>query len=409
MVTERKRDTVSSERPGPSVQTETDKIVADALNDERRERREKMEQTRGVDVTGDYLSDSDVGESEDEGDVMEKKDDVIQEDMVDVAHAKRQALRKGKGMDVGLVEDIEQAEEGGYEIGKDVEKEHGIALEAFNLVEERERGYFDDEGNYVERATGKEDEGEEDAWLDDGQDKEIVDEVTRRKIEDRMKEEEEIGDLSAVDIARIQYKISKVLQDGESVAVALKRLAGPLHRRKGAVSAEDKVLFDSLTDYATTLLDAGETDVYSKDREYFQRAASVYIDLDDDLVKKMGQSLPSQDEESEDMFASDSEAPPEKKRQKKQGTEFSTWPIKEIKRFCEEHGKTCAGMTEKEELIQLACQVEQDLSERVVQKTASTHGAIFDPRSGHWISQDGLFYWDETQQSWQPTTNQKTH
>ncbi len=419
MVMERKRGRGLEDEPGPSknVQNETDKIVAAALKDERRERRQKMEKTKG-DAKGDYLSDSDVGESDDEGEQdveMRKNDDPIQEDMVDVAHAKRQAMRKGKGMneeDIGLVADIQRAEEG-YEIRKEVEKEHGIALEAFNLVEERERGYFDKEGNYVEKAPEEEEGEEEDAWLADGQDKDIVDDTTRRKIEDRMRQEvgEDTEDMSAVDIARIQYKISNILQHGESVAVALKRLAGPLQRRKGgnkgAPLTQDKVDFDSLTEYATILLDAGETDVYSKDKAYFQRAASVYIDIDDDDKKRFGQTqFPLSEEESEDMFASDSEAPleKEKKKQKKEGTDFSDWPIKEIKRFCEEHGKTCTGITEKDELVRFASEVERDLAERV-QKAASSsaNGAIFDAKSGHWMSQDRLFFWDDTKQCWQPT------
>lgn len=430
MVVEWKRGREDEPGPSTTVQNETDSIIIAALKDERRERRQKMEQTRG-DAKGDYLSDSDVEESDDdEGDqgvAMRKSDDPIQEDMVDMAHAKRRALRKGSGMDeenIGLVADIQRAEEG-YEIRKEVEKEHGIALEAFNLVEERERGYFDKEGNYVERAPEEEEGEEEDAWLADGQDKDIVDDVTRKKIEDRMKQslEEDNGDMSAVDIARIQYKISDILQQGESVAVALKRLAGPTHRRKNTrdenknipAHSQDQIDFDLLTEYATILLDAGETDVYVKDKAYFQRAASVYIDIDDDDIKLFGQrqSLSSEDE-SEDMFASDSEPDPNlekrNKKQKKEGTDFSDWPIKEIKRFCEEHGKTCTGITEKEDLVHLACEVERDLAERV-QKAASantdepmvTNGAIFDSKSGHWMSQDRLFFWDQTQQSWKPT------
>lgn len=398
--------------------TETDRIIAAALKDERRERREKMELAVG-DAKGDYLSDSDVGESEEEEEGMRKDDGTttIRESMVDMAHAKREALRKGKGMeeeDFGLVADITRAEEG-YEVRKDMEKEHGIALEAFNLVEERERGYFDKEGNYVEKVT-EEEEGEDDAWLADGQDKDVVDETTRRKIEDRMKREEEARDLNVVDIARMQYKISAVLMDGETVAGALKRLAGSIprgaDRRAGKQSSQDTRTFDMLTEYATVLLDAGETDVYSKDKAYFQRAASVYIDLDDNPMDALqGASRPSEDA-SEDMFASDDDhdelEPPSSfpdNTKKKKKTVFSEWPTKELKRFCEEHGKTCTGITEKDELVQIACDIEQDLAARVQKAADSTavnmDGVIFE--NGHWMSKDRLFFWDETEQSWQPT------
>lgn len=407
--------------------TETDRIIAAALKDERRERREKMELAVG-DAKGDYLSDSDVGESEEEeeeGGGMGKEDGTtaIRESMVDMAHAKREAFRKGKGMEeeeFGLVADITRAEERYDEVRKDMEHEHGIALEAFNLVEERERGYFDKEGNYVEKKVAEEEEGEDDAWLADGQDKDVVDEATRRKIEDRMKREEEGGgearDLNAVDMARMQCKISAVLMDGETVAGALKRLAGSMpQRRAGKQSSQDMGTFDMLTEYATALLDAGETDVYSKDKAYFQRAASVYIDLDDNPMDALqGASRPSEDA-SEDMFASDGddshESQPDNnnnnKNNNKNKTAFGEWPTKELKRFCEEHGKTCTGITEKDELVQIACDIEQDLAARVQKATATStaavnmDGVIFE--NGHWMSNDRLFIWDETGQSWKPT------
>lgn len=404
--------------------TETDRIIAAALKDERRERREKMELAVG-DAKGDYLSDSDVGESEEEEEEGIGKDDgttAIRESMVDMAHAKREALRKGKGMEeeeFGLVADITRAEEG-YEVRKDMEQEHGIALEAFNLVEERERGYFDKEGNYVERVA-EEEEGEDDAWLADGQDKDVVDEATRRKIEDRMKrEEEKARDLNAVDIARMQYKISAVLMDGETVAGALKRLAGSMprraDRRAGKQSPRDTGTFDMLTEYATALLDAGETDVYSKDKAYFQRAASVYIDLDDNPMGALQEASRPSEDASEDMFASDGDDShdPEpddddddNNNNNNNKTAFSEWPTKELKRFCEEHGKTCTGITEKDELVQIACDIEQDLAARVQEATAAStaavnmDGVIFE--NGHWMSKDRLFFWDETEQSWKST------
>lgn len=78
-----------------------------------------------------------------------------------MAHTKRAAKRKGGGVgDTDLVRDLQRVEE-----DLEVEEEGGMKLEAFNLKEEREKGYFDEEGNYVAREEKEEDE-EADAWLE---------------------------------------------------------------------------------------------------------------------------------------------------------------------------------------------------------------------------------------------------
>lgn len=412
-------DTLETEH----VRTDTDRIVAAALKDEQQERRQKLGR---VERHGsEYLSESDDDESivSDEGEErngrleQEIEDNgPIQESLVDVAHVKRAALRKGKVVDVedtGLVADIQRAEEG-FAIHKDIERDHGIELEAFNLIEEREKGYFDREGNYVERKKVEEEEDEEaDAWLEDGKDKEVVDEATRKKIEERMRNEreDEPRAMNAYDIARIQYKISEILLDGETVARALKRLAGPSRKAKdkhvkrtSEIASSDKASFDDLTEFATILLDTGENDVYNRDKIYFQRAASVYIDLDDDHTKRpeTDGNFQAGEEESEDMFASDSGEDHQNFDNKKTvDTSFSSWPVGELKRFCEEHGKSCAGITEKDDLVHLAIETEHALAERVRNATSSSmNGAIFDPESGYWMSKDRCYFWDVSQQSW---------
>ena len=84
----------------------------------------------------------------------------IKESLVGMAQTKRAAKRKGGGLaDVDLVEDVERVEE-----ELEVEEDDGIQLEAFNLKEERRKGYFDEAGNYVENEK-EEDEETTDAWL----------------------------------------------------------------------------------------------------------------------------------------------------------------------------------------------------------------------------------------------------
>jgi CD2 antigen cytoplasmic tail-binding protein 2 len=60
--------------------------------------------------------------------------------------------------DTEFVEDVEQIEEGLEE-----EEDEGVALEPFNLARERQEGYFDEGGHYVEHK--REGDEENDAWL----------------------------------------------------------------------------------------------------------------------------------------------------------------------------------------------------------------------------------------------------
>ena len=83
----------------------------------------------------------------------------VKESMIGMAHINRAAKRKGEISDAKLLENVEQAEE-----ELQVEEEDGIQFEAFNLIEERRRGHFDEAGNYVERED-KEEKEAVDAWL----------------------------------------------------------------------------------------------------------------------------------------------------------------------------------------------------------------------------------------------------
>lgn len=83
----------------------------------------------------------------------------VKESLVGMAQTKRAVKRRGGDVaDTDLIENVEQAEEDLEE-----EEDDGIQLEAFNLKEERRRGYFDEAGNYVENE--KNDDAPDDAWL----------------------------------------------------------------------------------------------------------------------------------------------------------------------------------------------------------------------------------------------------
>ncbi len=55
------------------------------------------------------------------------------------------------------LEEVEEALE--------LEEDDGIKLEPFNLAQERQEGFFDDEGHYVEKRDKEEEEAEKDAWF----------------------------------------------------------------------------------------------------------------------------------------------------------------------------------------------------------------------------------------------------
>lgn len=419
---------------------DTDRIIQAAMEEERREKRRKVleyQQQGGAPGKAALLTDSDDDDDEDalrgrrrkaarleddsdeeegrppleeEEERMQQQDDggQIQEGLVAIAQKKRAAQRKGKvsnAEETDLVGNIEQAEEQ-YDAAQmrkeDMEKEHGIELEAFNLVEERKRGYFDKDGNYMEEEEEKEDDEEADAWLDAGEEKQVVDEATRRKIEEQtMREQDEPEKMTAIDIARIQYKAATILRPEETVASALKRLGGGPQRRHGRkpitkMDDENRELFDSLTECATLLMDAGEIDVYSKDKRYFQSAASVYIDVDEPGATTVAPSNAAYADADEDMFAEDSEGEEQKKDNGKQpetSAKFMEWPVKELKRFCSEHGKSCNGITEKSDLVALAVQISADINAQKGMDPPA--GYVYDPTSGYYWSEESKLYFDQ--------------
>ncbi|XP_057525631.1 uncharacterized protein LOC130805048 [Amaranthus tricolor] len=144
----------------------------------------------------------------------------------------------------------------------------GIQIEPFNLTREREEGYFDDAGNFVEYVPEKEDK---DAWLDSVE----VDPSLANKVSTIPKNDDEEKDLSSDDIGKIKRRIANALELGETVLQALKRLKGS-NDKKVKMSAETKSVFDQLTEDAMRLMDNGDYNVYHEEREVFEREAEGY-------------------------------------------------------------------------------------------------------------------------------------
>ena len=321
-------------RDADEPMTTTDAIVDAALKEEQQARRARVA-ARGRpghdgqgahDAPQDleaFLSDSDV-EDDQQGNLKRGY-----EDDDDIAETEEERARRSQAIKetARSMREAEEAFDDDVERQKKLKEDHGFELEAFNMREERATGAIDGEGNFVGGTRGREkpaarepdsddedgEEGEGDGWLEGDQDKLVVDDATREKIEARRKEENENqGEkvIGPAELARWQYKLYKGMKGEETVAEALKRLGGGSQRKflsaaarkrleranKGGKkqSAEDRQAFEEITEYATLLMNQGDTDVYGRDRAYFKRAAGLYIDVSGDE---------GEDGEEEDMFA----------------------------------------------------------------------------------------------------------
>ncbi|KAK9286794.1 hypothetical protein L1049_015199 [Liquidambar formosana] len=147
----------------------------------------------------------------------------------------------------------------------------GIQIEPFNLDQEREEGYFDADGNFVEYVKDNE---IKDAWLDsvevDPRFAQIASSVTNIT-----NTEDDTQDLSSEDIGKMKRRIADLLEPGETVLRALRRLKGT-NDRKEKMSAETKLLFDQLTEDAMKLMENGDYNVYHEKQEVFKREAEGY-------------------------------------------------------------------------------------------------------------------------------------
>ncbi|THG02772.1 hypothetical protein TEA_002792 [Camellia sinensis var. sinensis] len=162
-------------------------------------------------------------------------------------------------------------------------------IEPFNLEKEREEGYFDEQGNFVEYIHENE---IKDAWLDSVE----VDPKLAAKGSMLTNMDDDIPDLSSQEIGQMKRRIADVLEPGETVQFnvffppsciedlyemscvlrALRRLKGTSNNKKEKMPAETKQLFDQLTEDAMKLMENGDYNVYDEKQEVFQREAEGY-------------------------------------------------------------------------------------------------------------------------------------
>ncbi|EPS61335.1 hypothetical protein M569_13462, partial [Genlisea aurea] len=177
--------------------------------------------------------------------------------------------------------------------------EEGIAVDPFNLEKEREEGFFDENGNYVEYINRNE---VKDAWLDS------LDSHTKYTGKSSIPtiSDDKPVELSTEVLAEINKRISDILHPGETVLRGLKRLKGSTDK-KHKMSVETKRLFDQLTEDAMALMDDGYNDVYDKKQEQFAIDAGGFESLVSSRKGKGGVlETPSQgNDDVFDMFGDD--------------------------------------------------------------------------------------------------------
>ena len=127
----------------------------------------------------------------------------------------------------------------------------------------------------------------------------------------------------------------------------------------GDNSAGDKVKFDKLTSATTTLVSVGELDVYSKSREDFQRASSLFelehmddAEVDEDMFADEDEEARPETKRDEHANPSTSKEPLVDSAKSASDDNYGTWPISELKRLLVEKGGTASGITEKAELVE---------------------------------------------------------
>ncbi|CAI9287071.1 unnamed protein product [Lactuca saligna] len=171
--------------------------------------------------------------------------------------------------ETGDLLDVVAAAEMHYKDNETLEDD-GVQLEPFNLEQERKEGFFDKTGNYVEYVTND----IKDAWLDSIDAEPNLAKIHSMDTDDVV----EAADLSSQDIGNIKRRIADVLQPGETVLQALRRLKGSSNRKE-KMSAETKVVFDQLTEDAMKLMEDGDYNVYDEKQEVFQREAEGFEKL----------------------------------------------------------------------------------------------------------------------------------
>lgn len=198
--------------------------------------------------------------------------------------------------------------------------EGDVEITGFNLEDERDEGYYDEEGNFIwkrdartsstriDRKKGRIDvDGVEsddsdvgkDAWL------ESLDEMNplaRRSMEEKAKstsasdnfrKAEEI-EYTNIQKARHLWLLKEIMEDGETITTTLRRLVGDKKQRgrsrssvSDSASTDDsnRSRFNAVTEGATELMNSGMTEIYQLTRRQIQAEYKELLE-DEDLDER---------------------------------------------------------------------------------------------------------------------------
>ncbi|WIA19510.1 hypothetical protein OEZ85_004121 [Tetradesmus obliquus] len=421
----------------------------------------------------------------------------VKESLVGMAAVKRALRRKQQRADddeTGLPDDIEAWEEGDEEeeqqegaaaaaaaaaaarksskygrmpagisdaVAAIMEGDGGFATTGFNMRQEREEGNIDAEGNFI--PAKDDDETAKDAWLNSDEAKGVSEKVKAAAAARAaaMAAADEAPALSETAVATAQRDIAALLQPGESVTAALRRLG---QARRGAApgkamgkrekqrlaaqqaaggeaavaaaaaadAAAAKRDFAKLTELADLLLNAGgEMDVYSHRKEQLQRWADAVlpqtnvlagVDDDDDMFaseeeqdakkqpaaaatasqQQLSRQVGQQQQPQQQVAAASRAAPDSTAAASAASTtaapaaapaaaavDYSSWPVKELRRFLSERGMDSSSIVEKQELVAMVAKAAESSA-----AVAPPPGYRFDPSSGFYHSSESGMYWD---------------
>ncbi|QDZ22459.1 OCRE domain-containing protein [Chloropicon primus] len=422
----------------------TEELVREALLEEEARKERKHQHAREEEERrGGHAQDGEHEQGH-HGKGKEKRvefegDDASLDVRIKEAKRRRTAARRGGSLvqtqeDVELG-DVEEAEEAGA-VRRDLGGEGGggVSFTAFNLDDERATGRFDKDGNYYwndenDRDGEKKDKDEvEDAWLKD------VDVLDKSKAEAALRAkrvaEDQKGapeELTERQIALLNMKIADILKEGETVQVALQRLGGKDAKRAkrlggkrglppglqasesgggeasgGNQSEEMKADFKELTECSTTLMGAGELDVFSKKKVDFERAASLFLGTNDDGGM-------DGDDGDDDMFAEDeganaarAEGPSSSGAASDPAAnddeDYGSWSISKLKQFLVSRGEDLTGVAEKAELVTRARNKAkgESCSGQHQQPNPVPPGYVWDPHSSYYFNHDKQLYFDSS-------------
>jgi len=304
--------------------------------------------------------------------------------------AARRALQRKGGARIGDTELVDAAAAERLSRGAPAAAADEGEFEPFHLDAEREAGHFDADGHYVEDKQADA-EAEEDAWLEGVE----VDERHAAKCaREAAAEASKPARLSEAEMGRMKLEISELLQPGETVLRALRRMSGKPaagsgrgrpapSARASAVDPAQRAAFERLTELSSSLMAYGEYDVYSAEQASFARAAAAHG------VAPRRAAQPAQ----LDMFGDDDSpapAPAAAAQPPAPSLEWERWSAAALKRFLELRGCGAAarGALEKAELVAAA----REAAARAALRAPD--GYAFDAARGLFASADGALLFD---------------